>query len=300
MRQPAHEEELKERPGDIEPPIYAAPRICLRQSEERKERARKASALGSNPSLSARYFNKLLKYINLRQTEVQSTLSQSGPLMEKLLKLCMVVLSIVIGGSAQAADQPFAFRGISLGITKDEFRQIPYPDARPKDGSRVFCSKERGDLVGLDVSNRESRAGIIRCGFFYKIGGTFMPGRISVGKVDRVSEPLFVFHRNAEQEPFQLYLIMIKVPAESFAELLEAYEQRFGHPITLKQEEVQNKFGNVFKNRIATWKNSVSTIQLSERTSQVDQGEVMYFHNLIGISAAERLRAIDKSAPDRL
>src|ERR1700681_1845964 len=40
MRQPAHEEELEERPGDIEPPIFAAPRICLRQSEERKERAR--------------------------------------------------------------------------------------------------------------------------------------------------------------------------------------------------------------------------------------------------------------------
>src|SRR6266702_6883771 len=37
---------------DIEPSIYSAPRFCHRQSEERKERARRASAMGSNPSLS--------------------------------------------------------------------------------------------------------------------------------------------------------------------------------------------------------------------------------------------------------
>src|SRR5664280_994521 len=52
---PAHKAVLHREAGDIEPPIFRAPRICLRQSEERKESARYASALGLNPSPSASF-----------------------------------------------------------------------------------------------------------------------------------------------------------------------------------------------------------------------------------------------------
>lgn len=100
---------------------------------------------------------------------------------------------------------------------------------------------------------------------------------------------VFRFYKGA------LYDIIGTFKQTDFERVSSAFVEKYGKPNSDITQSYQNRFGATFTGRIMGWKNLVSSIQLSERTSDLDVSGVAFTHDDLHKQAEA---AEPKSSPD--
>jgi hypothetical protein len=129
--------------------------------------------------------------------------------------------------SAHLPDQPFAFRGIALGITLDEFRTGSTVRATPV-GSVPVCETDvmAGEL-GMNLKSADSLT--VACRWAHRDEHGWKRSQAVVDGA-LAEDHVLRFTRTNGQAPFRLYEISFVVDEVTAGDLREALADRYGSP----------------------------------------------------------------------
>jgi hypothetical protein len=153
------------------------------------------------------------------------------------------------------ADAPFAFRGIALGITLDEFRAGSTVRATPV-GSVPVCETDM--LAGaLGMSLKTSESLTVACRWAHRTADRWA---LSQAVVDGVpaQDHVLRFARGDGQSALRLYEMSFMVDEPTAGDLRDALEARYGPPKLV----TRNVSAGSSPVPVYVWENSVSSITL--------------------------------------
>ena len=155
----------------------------------------------------------------------------------------------------RAADAPFAFRGIALGITLDEFRAGSSVRATPV-GSVPICETDvlAGEL-GMSLKTNESLT--VACRWAHRTADRWA---LSQAVVDGVpaQEHVLRFARGDGQTALRLYEMSFVIDELTAGDLRNALADRYGAPRLL----TRNLSAGSNPVPVYIWENAVSSITL--------------------------------------
>lgn len=159
----------------------------------------------------------------------------------------------------------YSRRNYQLGITISQFRTLPYPDQKEWPNAYVVCTDEARSQTfpfHLYISSDLKGAGVVQCTFFYNHGTSNVPesAALMLGNLGSVTTFYFI-SENGQQEP-RLFLVKSVGPSDFYGDLLDTFAVAFGKPSAITHEQYQTKAGSIFPNEIATWENTLSSIEL--------------------------------------
>lgn len=200
---------------------------------------------------------------------------------DKLKKSGFLIASWLLASTTSAfaqtpQAQPFAMRGVELGITMAQFRQI----TPPNDGNRyselqTLCSHDpQGQKVGL--SSEDKADGIIECKWFSR--DSLVPYGISEHWVDigtGKGSPTFRFLEQAGQ--LRLFQISFYANATYYPGILDALTRGYGAAKTTV-DPFQTLSGSNFTSATSVWDNRLSTITLVQRCEHLERYCLTYDH----------------------
>jgi hypothetical protein len=160
-----------------------------------------------------------------------------------------------IGAKKRTVDKPFAFRGIPLGITLDEFRAVSRVRATPL-GSVPVC--ETDNVAGsLGMRLKTSQSLTIACQWAHRAADGWEVSRAVVDGTP-ADEHVLRFVRVGGQSGFRLYEISFVIDEITADDLRDAFEDRYGAPRTATQ--VSSPTAGQLP--VYIWENDVSSITL--------------------------------------
>ncbi|WP_144110052.1 hypothetical protein [Paraburkholderia sp. BCC1886] len=154
----------------------------------------------------------------------------------------------------RATDTPFAFRGIALGLTLDEFRAGGTVRATPV-GSVPVCETDvQAGALGMRLKSHDSLT--VACRWAHRGDDGWA---VSQAVVDGspAQEHVLRFARVDGQSPLRLYEISFVVDEVTAEDLRDALADRYGVPRLVRQN-VSSQTGMP----MYVWENSVSSITL--------------------------------------
>ena len=132
-----------------------------------------------------------------------------------------------IGAKKRTVDKPFAFRGIPLGITLDEFRAVSRVRATPL-GSVPVC--ETDNVAGsLGMRLKTSQSLTIACQWAHRAADGWEVSRAVVDGTP-ADEHVLRFVRVDGQSGFRLYEISFVIDEITAEDLRDALAERYGPP----------------------------------------------------------------------
>ncbi|MGE5502250.1 MAG: hypothetical protein ACM33T_15180 [Solirubrobacterales bacterium] len=216
--------------------------------------------------------------------------------------------ALLLAGTAQAA--PYDLRGFRLGMTLDEFRAMPHPDAAKYASVDVLCTGDPGaDKVGggseLLVYGAIAKVGVVRCNHFrpHMIQSLAQQGSRDELPLDVAGIGVFQVYEfipHPTDGTLRLFRISIRSNMRYWDQFWDAYTGKFGKPSKLKNDKVQNKLGGVFEKVTATWANKESSITLEQRTTAIDHMGITYLHNDLGLHFLRQVEAIEGKPSSKL
>ena len=160
-----------------------------------------------------------------------------------------------IGTKKRSADKPFAFRGIPLGITLDEFRAVSRVRATPL-GSVPVC--ETDNVAGsLGMRLKTSQSLTIACQWAHRAADGWEVARAVVDGAP-AAEHVLRLVRVDGQSAFRLYEISFVIDEITADDLRDAFEDRYGAP----RASTQVASPTVGTLPVYIWENDVSSITL--------------------------------------
>ena len=178
----------------------------------------------------------------------------------------------------------YARRDFQLGITLDEFRDIPFPDEEtesvPELGIYRVCSDEPLVKNGIkfleaQLDYGDENIGIIKCLHYYSTrAGNFIPARLHMGTRWMLPTP-FYFIRPEGQSDYFLFKIEGSPQSYGFEGLVESFTKLMGKP-AIRKQLVHNAFNAQYLNVIATWENQVSRLRIEKYANDLETAKVTY------------------------
>lgn len=232
--------------------------------------------------------------------------------------LPLVMLMTCAGISAQELDpdswrDAYSKRNVRLGITLQEFLDIPFPD--PSEYHHTIpspkCSNDPladeyismsfvGDLTGYET------IGAIKCGYYgtytYMVNPYMEQQRleqISPLLVDWAPDANYYFYQPDNAEPY--YLFHITTGGNwPYREVVSAFEQALGQPTHSASVVLQNAFGVNVVSTTSVWGNEVSRIRLVSNNGAIDNHTLDYeLSPILSIVKAE-LERVNRTSRTRL
>jgi hypothetical protein len=205
------------------------------------------------------------------------------------------------------AAEPFGLRGFRLGILLADFKITQFPDQKLWPGARPLCSGDReanapGGLStddGVRVSDAESKAGIVRCGFFHESGGALVPaGLVVAGTKSDVS---FVFVPDSDGE-MRLATIRVSSASSNYETIKSALIKKYGRPKSVVQGYAHDAAGSRLIDETVRWSNGVSDIRLDQREEDknIEFMSIEYIHEELAAEGLKRIKAVLGSSANTL
>ncbi|HZZ12440.1 MAG TPA: hypothetical protein VFE79_17290 [Paraburkholderia sp.] len=164
------------------------------------------------------------------------------------------VKGAVVDAHRRSQDVPFAFRGITLGITLDEFRAGSTVRATPP-GSVPVCETDvQAGALGMRLKSRDSLT--VACRWAHRGDDGW---RVSQAVVDGAlaQEHVLRFARVDGQSALHLYEMSFVIDEITAGDLRDALADRYGAPRTVNQHASNSSAMPVY-----VWENAVSSITL--------------------------------------
>lgn len=203
--------------------------------------------------------------------------------------------------------QAYALRGFKLGMTLDEFRAMPHPDAQKLENPRVICTGEIGEMGArgaweLKVSKVEQAAGVVRCNHFATDRKLSRPetAEVNLNVAGVGVYQTFDFAPSPVDGVTRLYRIAIRSNMDYWDQFLAAYVEKFGKPTEVRSGTVQNKLGNAFDKATAVWLQKESSITLEARTTKIDLMGITYLLHDVAAQVSRQAEGIEGKPSDKL
>jgi hypothetical protein len=155
----------------------------------------------------------------------------------------------------RAREAPFAFRGISLGMTLDEFQAGATVRATPIDSVPVCETDVIAGSLGMSLKTRESLT--VACRWAHQRANGWA---VSQAVVDGVpaQDHMLRFARVSGQTTFRLYEMSFVIDEGTAADLRHALADRYGAP----RASAQPSASTSSTLPVYEWENAVSSITL--------------------------------------
>lgn len=222
--------------------------------------------------------------------------------MKKILKKSLFAIFSLITfcnlALAQSKKEAFDFKGIRLGITLSEFKQLPPPQSsKPFNTTdkiepvKVVCTDTEKNSLKITVYSTlinagEYKYGGVNCEYGYdtiSYPNTANPftiykqAELLMGDYSSYSNSFRFIKLSEDAEPI-LYKMQFTFSENGFKSVANGLKEKFGNAKT-SNVAVQNKVGGVFNSTVMQWNNSVSTIQLERFFTTVNTSGLVYFLN---------------------
>lgn len=223
------------------------------------------------------------------------------------MRLRLAIGAVLALGTATASDaqtgaEPFAMRGIRLGITMEQFRAAGIVNDDPNSiNLATYCSDEQLPLglyiEGAPSSDRE--LGVIACGWFSQRGDIAysLPWNHFIDLGRGKGPP--TFHFIDDGTGYRLFRITVTANEEYYQGIRDALVRTYGEPAR-QTSDFQTRAGATFPSETLTWRNAASEIRLEERCQRVNLYCLTYLHNELAAVYAHRIEARDDEAADRI
>ncbi|MFM0719253.1 hypothetical protein PQQ73_23275 [Paraburkholderia strydomiana] len=154
----------------------------------------------------------------------------------------------------RSQDAPFAFRGVALGITLDEFRAGSTVRATPI-GSVPVCETDvQAGTLGMRLKSRESL--MVACRWAHRVDDRWAMSQAVVDGAPAL-EHVLRFARTDAQSALRLYEISFVIDELTAEDLRDALEDRYGPPRLATQNVAASGAMPTY-----VWENAVSSITL--------------------------------------
>ncbi|WP_434107514.1 hypothetical protein [Paraburkholderia caffeinilytica] len=184
---------------------------------------------------------------------IVSMAAQAQPVARETSAASAASKSAAAEARRRSPDKPFAFRGIALGITLDEFRAGSSVRATPL-GSVPVCETDvQAGALGMRLKSQESLT--VACRWAHRADDGWA---VSQAVVDGVpaQEHVLRFARVDGQSALRLYEISFVIDEVTAEDLRDALADRYGAP-RLATQSVSSGSMPVY-----VWENAVSSITL--------------------------------------
>jgi len=222
--------------------------------------------------------------------------------MEATVRIALIALALVVGTPTMAAAQePFDFKGIALGITLEEMRATRADDPRAANAN-VVCTgdPEVGPISYLEVhlSEAETAAGIRRCAYFDqpRYPGLSQLAYLGIGSDWAAVDYEFDFFPDPATGGHRLFRIALVTNVGARRFVYDALTEKFGSPDDLSSEPVQNRMGASFERAVMRWNRPNATLTVTAPSSRLDRMSVIY--RLTDLSQAANAAARDAQSAD--
>lgn len=212
-----------------------------------------------------------------------------------MVRLALLICSLILMSAASYA-APFSLRGYILGITIDEFKAMPHPEAANYPGEKIYilCTGDKGASAALAVSESNAKLGFIYCKHFLKkstsIGDSYEEVRLTFNTIGL--SPKFVFTPTPDKGSPRLAYIFIDSEMRHWDKLYAAFRGEYGNPSDIANEKIKTG-GVIYDKTIAAWKNPDSFLFLEQRTDdQLDLVTIDFTHKALGDFTIERRKAL--------
>jgi hypothetical protein len=203
---------------------------------------------------------------------------------------------------------PYEFRGATLGMTLLELKAMPYPEGSTGPlgsyGSSVLlrCTSEIRDnsFDPLSVSKEDAAVGAIECRWMRppnrdEYNYSWDEASVIVG--DKPAKALAYKFFPIDGE-LRLRSIVVVTGTAQFPTIVAALTGKYGAPGKVTQGEVQNRAGNTFSATEVKWDNVTSSIEVVERSGQVDEMVLLYMHAELNAAYSREYEA--KKGPPKI
>ncbi|WP_341023575.1 hypothetical protein [Brevundimonas diminuta] len=181
------------------------------------------------------------------------------------MKHFALALALALAPTASLA-QDFDFRGARLGMSLDEFNDLP-----PINGGRTSCSTMR--QLSQPPTSSDSIAGVLLCS--REGDAPFAESDFVRQMLTRVS---YRFLPDSDDVP-RLWKIEMRVLRANVPQARTALIDRFGPPERIDQSQLTNLFGARFTRDTDMWSNETSNIFLASICESIEYGCVAYIQN---------------------
>jgi|GEM_PF-2992854 len=212
-------------------------------------------------------------------------------MLRSMLIACMLAFTAATGHA-----EPYALRGYKLGITMDEFKAMPHPEAANYPGEKIYilCSGDSGATADLAVSGTNAQLGFIYCKHFLKkstsIGVSYQEVRLTFNTIGL--SPKFVFTPAPDNSSSRLAYIFIDSDMRNWEKLYAAFRGEYGNPADVASEKIKTG-GVIYDKLIAAWKNADSFLFLEQRTDdQLNLMTMDFTHKALGDFTIQRRKAL--------
>jgi len=213
-----------------------------------------------------------------------------------MLSFCIWSVSF-LGANAFSAQAEIGLKGAIPGMRLSAFRALLYTAPETPKGSistssdyRVHC---HGDKTPKGLRflylMPSRRAGVLTCFHVATVKGIGPPyinviprsfGGLRVGKYGAIKEVAYRFYPEKGPES-RLVLIDIQVASRAFDGLLQGLSDRFGKPVSVKREKVQNRLGARFTNTVAKWKRGGKSLLIKKYNGDIKLGQIQFRHDIL-------------------
>ncbi len=224
-------------------------------------------------------------------------MARRRPLGRFVLLLLAVSLSTVAALSRAA--EPYALRGIRLGMLLADFKILPHPDRDSAPEARPLCSDDPAAGAAISASKAESKVGIVRCAYFHE--GTNPPAPAGLIVVGAKADVTFVFVPDSKGG-LRLAWMRAATASDHYASIRAALLKKYGQPKSKMQGFVHDAAGTTLVDETLRWSNGASDIQLDQRDEGADIQvmSIEYSDEALAAEGLRRLKAVVGEAVDSL
>jgi hypothetical protein len=168
-------------------------------------------------------------------------------------------------------------RGVLLGITLEEFRNVPVPSDGTKSDLRALCSDEylaSGHDI-WDARSEDLKSGIVSCNWYGADKSTGIDDALYIALGDGAGFPVFDFIESGAVK--RLFQIRFYAKPDYSAAISRGLTDRYGIPVTTVAK-MQLTNGNTVEATTLIWANAVSSITFESPCRRVDRYCLTYYH----------------------
>ena len=215
-----------------------------------------------------------------------------------LIPLLLAALLSMTATISRAAE-PYALRGIRLGILLADFKILPHPDRDSAPEARPFCSDDPAAGAAIPVSKVESKVGIVRCAYFHE--GSSPPAPAGLIVVGAKADMTFVFVPDSTGA-LRLAWMRAATGSDHYASIRAALLKKYGQPKSKMQGFVHDAAGTKLVDETLYWSNGASDIRLDQRDEGADilVMSIEYSHEALAAEGLKRLKAVAGEGVDSL
>jgi hypothetical protein len=149
-------------------------------------------------------------------------------------RFAVTILAVLAHSFAYAKDM-YDFRGLRLGATLSEIRNLPYPDVARWPDVKLICT---GDKERAQISSESSTAdegvlkiGVVACSYYRPTGRRFSYWGLDFVGITRMHALLFFTPASfPEEQRSRLYMIGLEAPTQYFDAITAALKKTYGEP----------------------------------------------------------------------